>query len=347
MRFEDERYVRLFTRDTVDWDMWPWEARVLLPLVIRKLDRAGILDLGKHGARGLAATIKVPVEVVEAGLSALLEDGCLEMRGAVLVMPNFLAAQECVQSDRARKRAERERARAGVMSAAIAPQLVTIRDDESRNVTIGHEMSRAVTDCHDVSLRAVPYRAVPYLKEGPLGEPGAVAPDVLEAEVEVVEAPPTSHGGATLEREVFEHWVAGWKRVVRGVRVPKLDDKRRGKIRARLREGFTVDDLKRAVDGLWLSTWHVENKRHDIELVCRDASHVDDFLLKAGEAIPVRPPVVEPEHGPPGIPPEGALELLMATLSEPPSALALFGPDPGSDIRLKRATPTPEPEPNR
>jgi len=96
------------------------------------------------------------------------------------------------------------------------------------------------------------------------------------------------------EREVFEYWLTGWQRHVEGTRPPVLDDKRRGKIRARIAEGYTVDDLKRAIDGMWASEWHQEHKQWDIELVCRDAKHVDRFLAEAPKASKLRPLPIAP-----------------------------------------------------
>ncbi|WP_394838703.1 hypothetical protein LVJ94_17575 [Pendulispora rubella] len=92
-----------------------------------------------------------------------------------------------------------------------------------------------------------------------------------------------------LEREVFDHWLSGWRRTIGGTRAPALDAKRRRKIRARLADQFTPADLKRAIDGLWASSWHIENGRTDIELVCRDASHVERFmgLLAPTSALPL------------------------------------------------------------
>ena len=60
MRWEDERYVRLYTRDSVDWLMLSLEAQGLLALILRKLDRAGILPLGKHGGRAVAIAVGHP-----------------------------------------------------------------------------------------------------------------------------------------------------------------------------------------------------------------------------------------------------------------------------------------------
>jgi hypothetical protein len=156
MRWSDEPYIRVYTRDTVEWDMLPWESRALWPLLLRKVDRAGLLELGKHGARGLASLVKLPVHVVEVGLAGLLDDGCVELRGTVLVVPNFHEAQTAAQSDAQRKREERARA---VANARLVE--LTTRDESqnvtapsefvtppSQNVTESHHLSRPVTNGH-------------------------------------------------------------------------------------------------------------------------------------------------------------------------------------------------------
>lgn len=153
MDWSNEKYVRFYTRDTVAWLALAWQARALLPNLMRKLDRAGTLDLGRHGVRGLAALVALPVEVVEPGLASLLEDGCIEQHGAVLVMPNFIEAQEAAASDALRARESRARRRdaARRVGAPSAPpdevSAVTIRDEASRTVTDGHDASRPVTLC--------------------------------------------------------------------------------------------------------------------------------------------------------------------------------------------------------
>ena len=110
MRWEDERYVRIFTRDTPTWDAMGWEAQALLMLVFRKMDRTGLLELGSSGLRGLAACVRMPVEVVEVALKVLLDDGVLAMNGKNLFCKNFMEAQECSKSDALRSREKRERA---------------------------------------------------------------------------------------------------------------------------------------------------------------------------------------------------------------------------------------------
>lgn len=88
----------------------------------------------------------------------------------------------------------------------------------------------------------------------------------------------TSPKAITSTQEVFLYWQERM-----GKPRAKLDEKRAAKIRARLRDGYSVQDLKDAVDGCRQSAWHQgRNDRNkvynDIELICRDAKHVDEFI---------------------------------------------------------------------
>jgi len=63
----------------------------------------------------------------------------------------------------------------------------------------------------------------------------------------------------------------------------KIDNKRRGKINARLREGWSVDDLKAAIRGVGKSPFHRgENKDGtkylNLETVLRDSGQVEKFI---------------------------------------------------------------------
>lgn len=162
MRWSDERYVRLYTRDTIAWRCLPWQARALFPLILRKLDRAGLMPLDGHGARGLSVLLDMPAEVVEVGYPALLKDGCLQEIDGVIVCPNYIEAQEAAQSDpqRAREKRARDREIAAAAGVTKRDEVVTKRDGAETNreqtVTSCHEPSRAVTSCHSVPSRAVP-----------------------------------------------------------------------------------------------------------------------------------------------------------------------------------------------
>ncbi len=63
----------------------------------------------------------------------------------------------------------------------------------------------------------------------------------------------------------------------------RLDNNRKKKVGERLKDGYSIEDLKLAIIGCALSEWHRgSNDRHtryqDIELICRDAGHVDRFI---------------------------------------------------------------------
>ena len=137
MDWANERYVRLYTRDTLTWRRWSWESRAVFCLLLRKVDRSGVMDTESMGAaEAIAIMADVPPSVAE---SALVE---WEMTGSVVVVdgqitiPTFLDAQEAAQSDAQRARDSRARR----------------RDGASRNVTDCHAESQHVTDGHRASL---------------------------------------------------------------------------------------------------------------------------------------------------------------------------------------------------
>lgn len=177
MIWEDERYVRIYTRDTATLLRLGWEGRAVLWELTRKVDRAGILRVEEPVA-DLAAILRMPEDVVERGLTALMSGKSptvLLQEGAV-VIPKFLEAQEARQSDRQRKADQRAKARdvaaaRSVVADETEPHAVTKRDSESQNVTDcpldgqkvtnGHTESHAVTSGHSVPYRTVPCLTVP------------------------------------------------------------------------------------------------------------------------------------------------------------------------------------------
>lgn len=302
MRWEDERYVRVYVRDTVDWLALSWDAQSLFMHLLRKVDRAGLLPLGRHGKRAVAIAAGCPhlwQERIAPALEELLTDGCVTIQGDTLIIPNFLEAQQAAQSDRQRQAESRARAR-----ELAAAGSVTSRPAVSQNVTESHEASAPVTPGHSVLCRAVPSRAEPSQEEAlSSASPSPAAPgdryelgkepyfpeEPLAPTPEKPPASPQPSPRTQQAREVFAHWqqVLGHPRAKLG----KPDAKR---IEDRLKEGHTVADLKRVVDGCAASDWHMGRdpknlgKRFDsLELLFRDAGKVAEFMARA------------PEHGPP------------------------------------------------
>ena len=76
---------------------------------------------------------------------------------------------------------------------------------------------------------------------------------------------------------VYQHWVAAL-----GKQRSKLTGSRRRKVLARIREGYTVQELCDAIDGCARSRYHMgdndSGKRYDdLELICRSGSKVEQF----------------------------------------------------------------------
>ena len=108
-------------------------------------------------------------------------------------------------------------------------------------------------------------------------EPACGGPDLASSET----VKPLNLNGATKPvLAVFDYW-----RVTMNHPQAILDHKRSKAIAARIKEGHAVDKLKRAIDGCKASAWHQgKNNRQtvfdDIELICRDAKHVEEFIAR-------------------------------------------------------------------
>ncbi|WP_165365557.1 hypothetical protein, partial [Acinetobacter baumannii] len=72
-------------------------------------------------------------------------------------------------------------------------------------------------------------------------------------------------------QEVFEFWKVTFNKNNRTV----LDNPRKSKIQARLKEGYTVEDIKTAIVGCSKSQFHIEGNHTDLTLICRDATKLD------------------------------------------------------------------------
>ena len=97
-------------------------------------------------------------------------------------------------------------------------------------------------------------------------------------------------GNSSATREVFNYWIEKL-----GHTKSKFSRDRKGKISARLKEGFSVDELKRAIDGCATSSYHMgdndNGKVYDnINLIFRNAEKVESFtqyLEKAKKESPL------------------------------------------------------------
>jgi hypothetical protein len=143
MDWANEKYVRVYTRDTEDLLIMGWQSRAVLWEMLRKADRSGVVAT-KRGAKGIAAVVNIPGDVVEPAIVELVDLGLIVACDDGYLVVNFLEAQETPQTDAQRQRDSRERRRASRLGKVECIG-VTNRDRMSRDVTPGHAESHAVT----------------------------------------------------------------------------------------------------------------------------------------------------------------------------------------------------------
>ena len=161
MRFEDERYIRLFTRDTITWRKIKWQGRTLLSMLFRVVDRAGILDVDSRDLEGLAELVLLPLEIVEVGLERLITTKTVEWvgeRGDVLFIPNFLKAQEAAVSTHSASAINRSVPRPAIVTTPLACSHTTSTQPMNRSSC--HVPSRTVTSSPATSQAVTLYRTV-------------------------------------------------------------------------------------------------------------------------------------------------------------------------------------------
>lgn len=73
-----------------------------------------------------------------------------------------------------------------------------------------------------------------------------------------------------------------WKETFNKNDRTSLRGKRETAIKNRLREGYTVDEIKQAVLNVSSSEYHISNGHTDIELICRNQVNLDKYIAMGG-----------------------------------------------------------------
>lgn len=181
MNFEDEPYVRLYVRDTKTWLRLGFEGQCVLMFLLRKLDKAGVLDGMEELVSDVALVTGVPEAIVAVGMPRLLGRGVFQWIGDRLIMPNYIEAQTAIRTDKARQRDMREKRVAQARLVTPRDSSVTPRDEVSREPTPDHGSSHGVTlyctDLCSTELSADPERARPHVASAePVPEPDTPCP---------------------------------------------------------------------------------------------------------------------------------------------------------------------------
>lgn len=185
-------------------------------------------------------------------LAALLQVGLLEEVGEMLVVHDWDEQQGAI-AEKARKDRERAKERRNSLKTVLRPPTdglaFVVRDETRRDVTKETTTSSSL--------------------------------DLVSVEPQRVKPPPALEDKLTDDEfQVFEHW--------RATRHPKAKaTPERKRLIARALKNYSVADLQLAITGITKSPHHMgENGTRtvydDIELILRDAKHIESFLRLAG-----------------------------------------------------------------
>lgn len=172
MKWEDERWVKLYTRDSVTWRRWGWMGQCVFLQLLRKVDHYGRIDLDdglEPWEAVMLASDGMPEDVCRGGIDALIRTGTLAVGAKSMVLVNYQEAQLARTSDKERKRRQREKERADREQV----QSVTKRDHASQNVTDSHTASHGVTARHDKIDREIEREKEREKESGVLSPDGA------------------------------------------------------------------------------------------------------------------------------------------------------------------------------
>jgi hypothetical protein len=141
--WEDEPYVRVYSRKDIDWKLLGWEGRIVHWHLRCEATSSGAIELGDGDeAEAVAVLTELPIEVVRVGLQRCASRGVTERHGTSLLITDFLESETAKRSDRVRAQVYRDRVRMGdkptVTKRDDKPKVVTRRDDPSRPVTENH-----------------------------------------------------------------------------------------------------------------------------------------------------------------------------------------------------------------
>lgn len=139
LNWSDEHYVRLYTRNSVQWLMLSIDAQWLYVELKRHADLSGVLSLGGLGLEAVSAIVGRVGEAarVLAALGELVDRKVVDKSVDKIVIPDYIEQETAAKTPRARKAESRNRHRSSARENSLLPPEgpVTKRDQESRNVT--------------------------------------------------------------------------------------------------------------------------------------------------------------------------------------------------------------------
>lgn len=104
-----QRWIKLYTHDSLTWLSWPWETRAVFLLLLRKVDADGTLKTeGMQPWDAVSILTGCPVDVARSALEHMERTGTARLSGDAVQVINFAAAQKARTSNAERQRRHRE-----------------------------------------------------------------------------------------------------------------------------------------------------------------------------------------------------------------------------------------------
>lgn len=145
----------------------------------------------------------------------------------------------------------------------------SLKTGDKKSLNLGDSYPSKQGDTIDIIPKTVKTTTTPIVPKGGVSETPPAG------DRELCEMPPPEQPVADPVRQVFSHWQTEHNHPT-----AKLDDKRRKRIQARLAQGFSAEELCKAITGARYDTWlmgkNPSNKRYDgIDTLLRDAAQVE------------------------------------------------------------------------
>lgn len=115
MNYEDEKFIKVYTRDTAAWLALPWQCRGLMLEISRKMPQlTGELSLGRKGLETLAALLRADWAEIEPFIRELIADGRIvyDEEQQLIRDPQHVERQTAIASTARRSQDYRERVQA-------------------------------------------------------------------------------------------------------------------------------------------------------------------------------------------------------------------------------------------
>jgi hypothetical protein len=258
-------WLRLYRRGSAAFQQLEPHHRGTLLEILRYTDAHGRIDLSGRTAEEalllLLGNTRSFRPVLRAALAEGVRIGMCAVEDGHLVFPSWDAYQP--DSRRAEQKQSKSRAAAEQLQSndrAFAPN-----PTESFNTQNDSRVEKRREEERDPEQAPVSASADPLLLPF---EPTPPKPDPVV--------------------DVFDHW-----RTVMGHGRANLDDKRRRRIKAAFKAGYSATDLIAAIDGCKASPFHMgandrSTKYDGIDVIFRDADQIDKFIANAPRAAPAK-----------------------------------------------------------